>query len=84
VIEGMSIEETAELLGIRPETVKTRLHRARTLLREKLEHDLGPPLIESFPFEGERCKGITSRVLERLGLQTTESLGLDDSTFVKG
>ena len=27
VIEGMSIEETSELLGIRPETVKTRLHR---------------------------------------------------------
>ena len=28
-IEDMSIEETAELLGIKPETVKTRLHRAR-------------------------------------------------------
>ena len=30
VIEGLSIEETADLLGVRPETVKTRLHRART------------------------------------------------------
>ena len=29
VIEDMSIEETAELLGLREETVKTRLHRAR-------------------------------------------------------
>ena len=28
VIEGMSVEETADLLGLRPETVKTRLHRA--------------------------------------------------------
>jgi RNA polymerase sigma-70 factor, ECF subfamily len=26
VIEGMSIEETSELLGIKPETVKTRQH----------------------------------------------------------
>lgn len=67
-IEGMSIEDTAELLDIRPETVKTRLHRARTLLRAKLEQDLGPSLTETFPFEGERCARMTSSVLERLKL----------------
>ena len=67
-IEGMSIEDTAELLGIRPETVKTRLHRARALLRAKLERDLGPLLPETFPFEGERCERMTSSVLERLRL----------------
>lgn len=33
VIEGLSIDETAELLDVRPETVKTRLHRARALVR---------------------------------------------------
>jgi RNA polymerase sigma-70 factor (ECF subfamily) len=33
VMEGMNIEETADLLGVKPETVKTRLHRARTMLR---------------------------------------------------
>ena len=32
-IEEMSIAETASHLGLRPETVKTRLHRARRLLR---------------------------------------------------
>ena len=68
-IEGMSVEDTAELLAIRPETVKTRLHRARTLLRAKLEQDLGPSLTETFPFEGERCARMTSSVLERLRLQ---------------
>jgi DNA-directed RNA polymerase specialized sigma24 family protein len=26
VIEGMNVEETAEILGLKPETVKTRLH----------------------------------------------------------
>jgi len=31
VIEEMSIEETAELFGLRVETVRTRLHRARAL-----------------------------------------------------
>jgi RNA polymerase sigma-70 factor (ECF subfamily) len=39
VIDGMDIVETAERLGIRPEIVKTRLHRARTLVRQALgEH----------------------------------------------
>ena len=36
VIEGMNVEETAELLGIEPETVKTRLHRARQLLLDQV------------------------------------------------
>ena len=42
VIEGLSIEETSELLGVRPETVKTRLHRARALLRQALDDQIGP------------------------------------------
>ena len=35
VIEGMSVEETANLLKLHPKTVKTRLHRARRLVREQ-------------------------------------------------
>jgi RNA polymerase sigma-70 factor (ECF subfamily) len=35
-VEGMSIAETSECLGIRLETVKTRFHRARKLLRNHL------------------------------------------------
>jgi RNA polymerase sigma-70 factor (ECF subfamily) len=65
-VEGMSVEETADLLGIRPETVKTRVHRARTLLRKKLAFDVGQALAEAFPFAGERCARVTSSVLERL------------------
>ena len=67
-VEGMSIEDTAALLGILPETVKTRLHRARALLRVKLERDLGPSLPKTFPFEGDRCERMTTSVLERLKL----------------
>ena len=44
LVEEMSIEETAELLDLRPETVKTRLHRARLLLRSDLEQQVGPML----------------------------------------
>jgi RNA polymerase sigma-70 factor, ECF subfamily len=35
-IEEASTEETASVLGIRPQTVKTRLHRARRRLRDAL------------------------------------------------
>ena len=35
-VEGMSVAETAQALSIRPETVKTRFHRARHRLQEAL------------------------------------------------
>jgi RNA polymerase sigma-70 factor, ECF subfamily len=68
VVEGMSIEETADLFGLRPETVKTRLHRARRLLRDALEKQIGPVLTDAFPFAGRRCERMTNEVLERLAL----------------
>ena len=68
VIEGMSVEETAELLGIKPETVKTRLHRARQLVRDQLDKQIGPVLMDAFPFAGRRCERMTGVVMKRLGL----------------
>jgi RNA polymerase sigma-70 factor (ECF subfamily) len=65
-VEEMSIEETAGFLGIRPETVKTRLHRARRLLRDSLDKQLAPTLKDTFPFGGQRCARITDAVLSRL------------------
>jgi RNA polymerase sigma-70 factor, ECF subfamily len=67
VIEGMSVEETSELLGIKPETVKTRLHRARQLVREQLDKQIGPVLMDAFPFAGRRCERMTEAVMKRLG-----------------
>jgi RNA polymerase sigma-70 factor (ECF subfamily) len=67
VIEGMSVEETADLLGLQPETVKTRLHRARRLVREQLNKQIGPVLMDAFPFAGRRCKHMTDAVMQRLG-----------------
>lgn len=67
VIEGLSVEETAELLNLRPETVKTRLHRARHLLRKQLDEQIGPVLLDAFPFAGRRCERLTAAVMKRLG-----------------
>lgn len=73
VIEGLSIEETADLLGIRPETVKTRLHRARALVRKALDDEIGPVLLDAFPFAGRRCERLTQAVMKRLGFGDASS-----------
>jgi RNA polymerase sigma-70 factor (ECF subfamily) len=67
VIEGLSIEETANVLAIRPETVKTRLHRARHLVRQQLDAQIGPVLLDAFPFAGRRCERLTATIMERIG-----------------
>jgi RNA polymerase sigma-70 factor, ECF subfamily len=69
-IEEMSIDETAANLAIRPETVKTRLHRARRLLRKNLDDKLSTLLRDTFPFQGARCARITQAVMARLGLES--------------
>ena len=65
-VEGLSTAETAACLAIRPETVKTRLHRARRLLQESLGQRLLPLSPSLFRFDGERCDRIVARVLARL------------------
>jgi len=68
VVEGLSIEETADLLDIVPETVKTRLHRARVMIRKQLDRQIGPVLLEAFPFAGRRCDRLVAAVVQRLGI----------------
>lgn len=65
-IEECTVEETALGLGLRPETVKTRLHRARRLLRAALQDTLAATLSEAFPFLGPRCDRLTEAVMHRL------------------
>jgi RNA polymerase sigma-70 factor (ECF subfamily) len=67
-IEEMSTEEVASHLGLRPETVKTRLHRARRLLRQSLDRALSSAVGDVFPCAGARCARITEAVLKRLGI----------------
>jgi len=68
VVEGMNVEETADILGLKPETVKTRLHRARAMLRDNVERKIGPVAMEAFPFAGKRCDRLTEAVLKRLAV----------------
>ncbi|MBX3498162.1 MAG: RNA polymerase sigma factor [Alphaproteobacteria bacterium] len=65
-IEDCSVAETAESLGIPEETVKTRLFRARRLLRSALNDRITSTVHDAFPFLGRRCERITEAVLARL------------------
>jgi RNA polymerase sigma-70 factor (ECF subfamily) len=67
-VEEMTVQETAECLGIPPATVRTRLFRARALLREALARDVDTATLEVFGFAGERCDRIIARVFDAIGL----------------
>jgi RNA polymerase sigma-70 factor, ECF subfamily len=65
-IEDMSTEETAECLDLTVDVVKTRLHRARGLLRRDLLARAGSTTAALYPFAGARCDRIVAAVLERV------------------
>jgi len=67
-VEELDVAETAAFLGIKPETVKTRLFRARRLIRKALEERLTPALCDIFPFDGARCMRLADRVVAQLRL----------------
>jgi RNA polymerase sigma-70 factor (ECF subfamily) len=66
-IEELSIRETAEALEITEQAVKTRLHRARGLLRRELIRRAGSRIRETFPFLARECDRIVAGVLARIG-----------------
>src|SRR5436190_21484146 len=65
-VEEMGIDEIAECLSISPATVRTRLFRARALLRAALAHDIDVATGDVFAFAGARCDRIVANVLARL------------------
>ena len=66
-VEDMTVEETAEALGIPEATVRTRFFRARAMLREAIAREVDFAVEDAFGFAGERCERITAAVLARLG-----------------
>jgi RNA polymerase sigma-70 factor (ECF subfamily) len=68
-IEGLSSEETADVLQVPVATVKTRLHRGRRRLHDMLAPEMSDLLRGTFPFAGAACEGLAARVLKDLGLQ---------------
>jgi len=67
-VEQLSISETAEVLDIPEDTVKTRLHRARGLLQNALTERVGASLPTIFDFHLTRCDRVVAGVFARVGI----------------
>ena len=66
-VEEMTVEETAAVLGIPQATVRSRLFRARSLLREALASKIDLACEDAFAFAGERCDRIVANVMRKIG-----------------
>ena len=69
-VEGLSVAETAACLDVGAETVKTRLHRARALLRKEIDRRAGIVAADIFPFHLSRC----DRVVEACSGESARGL----------
>ena len=65
-VEGLSVEETAEYLGIPDATVKSRDFRARALLKARLGEQIDASLPHAFTFLNQDCASLIERVLQRM------------------
>jgi RNA polymerase sigma-70 factor (ECF subfamily) len=65
-VEGFSTSETGEGLGIGEEAVKTRLHRARAMLRRAIAERVGATTADAFQFHAVRCDRVVAAVLARI------------------
>ncbi|WP_168792715.1 RNA polymerase sigma factor [Paraburkholderia aromaticivorans] len=65
-VEEMSVEETAQCLGIPEATVRSRHFRAKSLLRESLAHEIDLAERDVFEFGGAHCDRVVANVLHRL------------------
>jgi RNA polymerase sigma-70 factor, ECF subfamily len=65
-VEGLSTSETGEGLGLGEEAVKTRLHRARALIRRAVTARIGAEAAGAFQFHAPRCDRVVAAVLARI------------------
>jgi RNA polymerase sigma-70 factor (ECF subfamily) len=65
-IEGLSTAETGEGLGLRAEAVKTRLHRARAMIRRMVSSRIGEVAAGAFEFQAPRCDRVVAFVMDRI------------------
>jgi RNA polymerase sigma-70 factor (ECF subfamily) len=66
-IEGLSTSETAAALELGEEAVKTRLHRARAMVRQAITAQIGVAAASAFEFHAVRCDRVVAAVLARIG-----------------
>jgi len=65
-VEGLSTSETGAGLGLGEEAVKTRLHRARAMVRRSVSARIGALSSEAFQFQAPRCDRVVAAVLQAI------------------
>jgi len=65
-IEGLSIREVAEILGLREATVKTRLHRARLTLGREITQGGRPTTEDEVTHSRRQCADLLTGKLEAM------------------
>ncbi|HWV37292.1 MAG TPA: RNA polymerase sigma factor [Vulgatibacter sp.] len=65
-VEGLSTAEVAHALDLSEDNVKTRLHRAKAALRDRLTERLGAAAVEVWRFDAPRCDRVWSGVLAEI------------------
>lgn len=65
-VEGLSTTEAGEVLTLGDEAVKTRLHRARAMLRRAVSARVGAVAPGTFRFDAPRCDRVVAAVLRRI------------------
>jgi RNA polymerase sigma-70 factor (ECF subfamily) len=65
-VQGLSTSETADVLGVSEDVVKTRLSRARVALRRALMDCVGSESSRIFSFYQPRCDRVVAAVLARI------------------
>jgi RNA polymerase sigma-70 factor (ECF subfamily) len=65
-VQDMSVQESAAALGIPDATVRSRLIRARGMLREALQREIDHASIDVVSVAGDRCDRIVASVLRQI------------------
>ena len=65
-VEGLSTAEAAECLGVSEDVVKTRLSRARAVLRDGLSRRAGVTLESIYTFGNSRCDRVVAAVMQQI------------------
>ena len=65
-IQGLSTAETAQVLGVSEDVVKTRFSRARQALQHDLLNRVGDAAPTAFAFGQARCDAVVASVMARI------------------
>jgi RNA polymerase sigma-70 factor, ECF subfamily len=65
-VDELSVQDTAEVLGVTEEAVRSRHFRAKALLRESLAKEVDVAERDIYEFGGDHCDAVVATVLARI------------------